>query len=177
LSKAVDLPCPLAIDPNPKMPIHEGYITGCIGDIVSLHSHTYSQIAGFGAYFEAKVAAELAEFVGRLPCDSGRIWLYVEDGRVKGSLIADGEGEVVHLRWFVLDPDLRGHGIGRQLVQRAVEFIDANFSAAYLWTFSGLDAARHLYEANGFALAEERVGQQWGTQVIEQRFERARRQR
>jgi hypothetical protein len=34
-----------------------------------------------------------------------------------------------------------------------------------------------LYEANGFALAEERVGQQRGTQVIEQRFELRRIQK
>ncbi len=39
------------------MPIHEGYLTGCIGDIVSLHARTCSQIAGFGAHFEAKIAA------------------------------------------------------------------------------------------------------------------------
>lgn len=156
------------------MPIHEGYLTGCIGDIVSLHARTYSQIAGFGAYFEAKVATELAEFVRQRPCDNTRMWLYVEDGRTKGSLIADTEGQVVHLRWFVLDAELRGRGIGKQLMQCAVDFIDKNSSAAYLWTFSGLDAARHLYEAHGFTLAEERVGQQWGTQVIEQRFERVR---
>jgi len=154
------------------MPIHDGYITGCIGDIVALHARTYKQIAGFGAYFEAKVAAELAEFVGHLPCDGKRMWLYVDDGRTKGSLIADTDGQIVHLRWFVLDPELRSQGIGRQLLRHAVEFIDANFSEAYLWTFSGLDAARHLYEVNGFTLAEERVGQQWGTAVIEQRFVR-----
>ncbi len=42
----------------------------------------------------------------------------------------------------------------------------------HLWTFRGLDAARRLYEANGFALVEEQPGRQWGEEVIEQRFVR-----
>ena len=40
----------------------------------------------------------------------------------------------------------------------------------YLWTFEGLLAARHLYEKYGFVLAEEHIGEQWGTQVKEQKF-------
>ena len=39
-------------------------------------------------------------------------------------------------------------------------------------TFKGLDAARHLYEAAGFKLAEESEGRQWGSVVVEQRFVR-----
>ena len=41
-------------------------------------------------------------------------------------------------------------------------------------TFSGLHAALHLYEENGFVLAEERLGNQWGKDVREQRFVRRR---
>jgi len=36
----------------------------------------------------------------------------------------------------------------------------------------GLDAARSLYERNGFTLADEYVGTQWGTPVTEQKFVR-----
>ena len=42
-------------------------------------------------------------------------------------------------------------------------------------TFRGLDAARKLYEAYGFALAEEWPGRQWGKQMFEQRFVRPAR--
>jgi hypothetical protein len=41
----------------------------------------------------------------------------------------------------------------------------------YLWTFEGLDAARHLYEKSGFRLALQKRGAQWGAEVNEQRFE------
>jgi hypothetical protein len=47
------------------------------------------------------------------------------------------------------------------------------FEKTQLWTFNGLNAARHLYESNGFKLAEENLGNQWGTEIMEQRFCRA----
>ena len=61
------------------------------------------------------------------------------------------------------------------LLQQALAFCDQQaFEATQLWTFSGLDAARRLYESSGFTLAEEWPGQQWGETVTEQRFVRAR---
>ncbi len=54
------------------------------------------------------------------------------------------------------------------------EFCDKRSTGeVHLWTFKGLDAARWLYESNGFSLAEEYVGDQWGSEVLEQRFVRA----
>lgn len=58
---------------------------------------------------------------------------------------------------------------------RAMDFIDAQpFGETYLWTFKGLDSARHLYESFGFTLTSESAGAQWGTHVTEQRFSRRR---
>ena len=37
---------------------------------------------------------------------------------------------------------------------------------------AGLDAARKLYEQHGFVLMEEYPGDQWGKQVLEQKFVR-----
>jgi hypothetical protein len=48
---------------------------------------------------------------------------------------------------------------------------EQRFDMAYLWTFQGLDAARHLYEKFGFKLVKTRSGTQWGKRVVEQRFE------
>ncbi len=45
------------------------------------------------------------------------------------------------------------------------------YSKIYLWTFQGLDAARHLYQQAGFRLLKEQPGTQWGTAVSEQYFE------
>ncbi len=152
----------------------EGYQPGCIGDIASLHARFYSEHWGFGAFFEKKVATELAAFAVALPAEGKALWLYVENGRTLASLAIDGnlETRVAHLRWFIVDDSLRGAGIGRQLMSRAMRFVDDHFGETYLWTFQGLDSARHLYEAFGFTLTAESAGDQWGTQVVEQRFSR-----
>ncbi|HTR05900.1 MAG TPA: bifunctional helix-turn-helix transcriptional regulator/GNAT family N-acetyltransferase [Paraburkholderia sp.] len=154
----------------------EGYRPGCIGDIAALHARFYAANWGFGAYFEKKVATELAEFASTLPAEGKALWLAVERERILASLAIDGHGSgasgTAHLRWFIVDDSLRGTGIGRQLMAHAMQFVDAHYAETYLWTFKGLDAARHLYESFGFRLAEESEGNQWGTKVTEQRFVR-----
>lgn len=155
--------------------ITEGYQPGCIGDVAGMHARFYAEHWGFGSFFEKKVATELAEFAGVLPAQGKALWLYVENGRALASLAIDGDMKtgIAHLRWFIVDDSLRGSGVGRQLMQRAIQFVDdLRFRETYLWTFKGLDSARHLYESFGFALTSEAEGTQWGSSVTEQRFSR-----
>jgi hypothetical protein len=42
----------------------------------------------------------------------------------------------------------------------------------HLWTIQGLDAARRPYERHAFQLAEEYLGDQWGSEILEQRLVR-----
>ncbi|CAD6510103.1 GNAT family N-acetyltransferase [Paraburkholderia sabiae] len=165
---------PQSAAPVPQ--IVEGYQPGCIGDVASLHARYYSQHSGFGVYFEKIVATGLAEFAEKLPDQNRQLWLVVDNGRTLASLAIDGNAKkrVAHLRWFIVDDTLRGTGIGRQLMTRAMAFVDERFDETYLWTFKGLDAARHLYEAFGFELTEEAEGTQWGKAVVEQRFVRCK---
>ena len=157
--------------------IQEGYRPGCVGDIAGLHARYYAENWGFGLFFEKKVATELAEFAEALPAEGKALWCHMENGRALASLAIDGDRKTgaAHLRWFIVDDSLRGTGVGRQLMARAMQFVDSRgFAETYLWTFKGLDAARHLYESFGFRLAQESQGAQWGTQVVEQRFNRVR---
>ena len=155
--------------------IHQGYQSGCIGRISELHASFYSAHAGFGSYFEAKVARELSDFVERLDAARDGLWLARVDGRIEGSIAIDGidaANKGAHLRWFIVSDALRGSGAGHQLINAALAFSRAKeYPRVYLWTFAGLHAARHLYEKRGFRLAEEATGEQWGTRVTEQRFE------
>ncbi len=57
-------------------------------------------------------------------------------------------------------------------MQEAVAFCrHAGFRRVWLTTFAGLDAARHIYEKEGFHLLEEREDAHWGKTVPEQTFE------
>lgn len=161
-----------------EIEIVSGYRPGMIGRISEMHASYYSRHYGFGCFFESKVAAGLADFAGRLDVACNRIWLAVHHGRIVGSLAIDGQdlrNNEAHLRWFILDDDCRGSGVGRRLLSEAMDFCDSqNFTAVQLWTFSGLDAARRLYESFGFLLAKEWQGEQWGSKMREQQFTRKR---
>jgi N-acetylglutamate synthase-like GNAT family acetyltransferase len=152
-----------------------GYIPGAIGRVSELHASYYSKHWGFGLYFESKVATELSEFLTRFEEQHDGFWLAITKGEIIGSVAIDGAqaaGKGAHLRWFIVAEDRHGSGIGNALISRAVDFCrQAGFSSIYLWTFAGLDAARHLYEKHGFRLIEEHEGDQWGVRVTEQRFE------
>jgi len=155
--------------------IVKGYIPGSIGRVAELHGTYYQQHWGFSLFFEAKVATELAEFLGRYDPQRDGFWIAVLGGRIEGSITIDAlhaEDEGAHLRWFIMSDALRGKGIGSQLIGTAIGFCrDKGYKRVYLWTFEGLNAARHLYEKAGFRLVEQLKGSQWGTEVTEQRFE------
>jgi len=151
-----------------------GYVPGAIGRVTELHGRYYQREWGFGQFFEAKVATELSEFLGRFDEARDGFWTACVDNRVEGSITIDGikAGSVgAHLRWFIMSSKLRGRGVGNRLMDEALGFCrKLNYGRVYLWTFEGLHAARHLYERSGFRLAEQHEGEQWGTRVIEQKF-------
>ncbi|MFH1102443.1 MAG: GNAT family N-acetyltransferase [Pseudomonadota bacterium] len=163
------------MDIVPEIKIERGYIPGSIGRISELHGTYYNRHWRFGLYFEAKVASELSEFLRRYDNKSDEIWIATLNGRAEGSVIIDGihaANEGAHLRWFIISDALRGKGVGRQLINRAIHFCKSKgYKKIYLWTFEGLNAARHLYEDVGFKLIKQQSGIQWGTEVNEQYFE------
>ncbi|MCQ4160739.1 helix-turn-helix domain-containing GNAT family N-acetyltransferase [Roseomonas sp. GC11] len=180
----------LAAAPEPvpepvPVEIVPGYRPGLFGRLLELQARHYAATAGFGAAFEARVAAGMAEFVPRLGQGGGgqdgglgrnQVWAALRQGEVVGGIAIDGEdlGEnLAHLRWFILAPGLRGAGVGRRLLASALAFCDAaGFRETRLWTFRGLDAARHLYEAQGFTLLSEYPATTWGPPIPEQFFSR-----
>lgn len=151
-----------------------GYLPGAIGRVAELHAVHYSSAWQFGLYFEAKVASELAAFLLRFDPLADGFWTVIQDGRVEGSIAIDGAragAEGAHLRWFILSDALRGRGMGRRLMQEAVDFCRQRaYARIFLWTFRGLEPARHLYEDFGFRLVEQVEGEQWGRRVLEQRY-------
>ncbi len=153
-----------------------GYCPGALGRVAEMHAEYYHRHWGFGLFFEAKVATELAEFLCRFEKGRDGFWTLLSGDRVEGAIAIDGLKAATtgaHLRWFIVSPELKGSGWGRRLITEAVTFCNRQaYQRIGLWTFAGLDTARHLYEAFGFHLVSQAEGEQWGTRVVEQRFER-----
>jgi ribosomal protein S18 acetylase RimI-like enzyme len=155
-----------------------GYTPGAIGAITQLHGTYYHEHWNLGLYFEAKVAAELSAFLNRFDPTHDGIWIAQDGQKCVGAIVIDGkdaQGQGARLRWFIIDPAYHGHGIGNQLMDAAMNFCqEVGFPRIWLTTFSGLTAARHLYEKHGFHLCHEEDGTHLtgNAALTEQVFER-----
>lgn len=151
-----------------------GYRPGDLGRVIALHGDYYHRRWGFDLSFEAQEAAELAEFLTRLdPARDIFLTAWLGD-RFAGAVAIDGccSPEGARLRWFIVDEAHQGRGVGQALIARALDFCRAaGHGRVFLWTFAGLDAARALYDRAGFALSEERLVEQWGGTIREQRLD------
>jgi len=144
---------------------------GDIGSVVSLHGVIYSREYGYDHTFEAYVAAGAAEFAQAFSPHQDRLWIAEAGGQTIGSIaiVRRSESEA-QLRWFLIDPNWRGLGLGRILLQRALKFCrECGYRVIFLWTVSYLTVATHLYESAGFKKTEEKTSKLWGQTVIEER--------
>ncbi len=154
---------------------HCGWRPGLLGEVVRAHGVYYAREWKFGAFFEARVAREMGEFVGRYGKRDALFSAWSGEICLGAVTIDGGDPELApgmaHLRWFIVADAARGQGVGRGLMDEAMAFLRGQgFSACYLTTFAGLEAARRLYEAAGFVLTAEEAAESWGTRVREQVF-------
>jgi N-acetylglutamate synthase-like GNAT family acetyltransferase len=114
----------------------------------------------------------LAEFA-KLHSSRESIWIVEKEGKIVGSVaiveISDTEAQ---LRWLLLDPDVRGQGLGRRLVEDALDFCrDSGYSSVFLWTVNTLPIAAQLYQSVGFKQTQELTHKLWGSVVTEVKYE------
>ena len=153
----------------------KGYYPGVVGKIIQLHAVYYHENWGFDVSFETQEGKELSEFIRDFKEGRDGFWVAELNKTFAGSIAIDGrdaEKEGARLRWLIVEPRFHGNGIGTLLVKEAVQFCKkAGYRRIVLWTFEGLQAARHVYEKQGFRLAMEKKHQQWGQYINEQMFE------
>lgn len=79
---------------------------------------------------------------------------------------------VAQLRYFFLEPELRGLGVGTDLLKKAIDFCrEKKYSQAFLWTVSAQETARKLYKKAGFVITETSENKSWGIPVLEEKWE------
>jgi GNAT superfamily N-acetyltransferase len=144
---------------------------GDLGAIVSFHGTIYAREYGFDPTFEAYVASHLAEFVCART-DRDQLWIAEHEDRILGCIAIVGiSDQEAQLRWFLVDPSVRGLGLGKRLLHEAVAFCQhCRYESLFLWTVSALTAAARLYRSVGFVLVEQRPGKQWGVEVVEEKY-------
>ncbi len=125
--------------------------TGDLGRVIALHGTCYEHLPGFGLTFEAFVAPTIAEYVLDAG-ENGRLWLAERGNDLVGcTAIVLRDDSLAQLRWVLVDPSARGIGLGKELVNRALEYSRANgCTKIFLETTDGLPESQTLYEKLGF---------------------------
>jgi len=156
-----------------KFKIRHHIKPGDIGYLTYLHGILYSKEYGYDHTFEAYVASGLAEFVQSFNTDEDRIWLAETNGQIIGSIAIVGQSKLdAQLRWFLVHPEYRGLGIGKELLKGALQFCKrSQYKTVFLWTTSELIEAGHLYTCFGFSKTVEKKHEIWGKKVTEERYD------
>ena len=149
---------------------------GDIGYITYMHAAIYAPEQGWDYTFDIYVAIPLAEFAqsqSQSQFSRERIWILKDTDRIVGTVaIVKHSDEEAQLRWLLLEPEIRGRGIGRWLVEEALDFCRiSGYKSIFLWTVDTLYIASNLYRSVGFVQKERLTHDIWGSTVTEVKCE------
>ncbi|MCC7049142.1 MAG: MarR family transcriptional regulator [Alphaproteobacteria bacterium] len=154
---------------EPKTPyLLRPHRPGDMGWVVSAHGALYAREYGWDQSFEGLVAEIAAKFIRHFDPARECCWMAEKDGETVGSaFVVRKSATVAKLRLVIVDPKARGLGIGQRLVAECIRFArQAGYRKLTLWTNSILNAARHIYEAEGFALVKSEAHRSFGHDLV-----------
>lgn len=145
---------------------------GDIGYVTYLHGKLYKREYGYERQFEIYVAKGLCEFAEQYNPERNRIWACEHNERMVGFLLLMDRGKAAQLRYFLIETEYRGIGLGSKLMNLYMDFLkQCGYKESYLWTTDDLPVAASLYKRVGFRLTEEKESTAFGKRLKEQRYD------
>jgi GNAT superfamily N-acetyltransferase len=162
-----------AAAPTPSYRVRTDVEPGDGDAIVELHARLYSEEYGMGEGFVAGVRDNIEAALASGWPEGGGAWIVECDGEFAGSVGLTDEGDGGgRIRWVLLDPKVRGLGLGRRLVGEAVERArELGMKRLELDTFSELTSAARIYRDLGFQVVSARERTDWGKPIVYQYYE------
>ena len=147
--------------------------SGDMGWVVHRHGVLYNEEYGWGPRFEGLVAAVVANFLKNFDARRERCWIAERDGEPVGSVFVVKAAErTAQLRLLLIEPQVRGQGLGRRLVEECIAFSrKSGYRKLILWTHDNLTAARAIYAKLGFRLTKSERHTHFGVPVIGEYWE------
>lgn len=158
----------MTTDADTNVTLRHDLRSGDIGWVVERHGLLYADEFGWDIQFEAVVAEIIGGFVQWFDPARERCWIAERDGQRAGCVfLVAGGGTVAKLRLLLVEPDARGLGLGKRLVDECVQFAHATgYTQVTLWTMHVLTAARHIYEQAGFRQVAGEPGRHFGHDLV-----------
>lgn len=146
---------------------------GDLGWIVHRHGVLYARGYGWDVSFEALVAEIVADFGKNADPVRERCWVAERDGDIVGAVfLAKDDDRTARLRLLYVEPEARGEGLGRRLVELCIGFArDAGYKTLKLWTHDILLSARNIYHGAGFRLVDSDAHRAFGKDVVSENWE------
>ena len=153
--------------------IREYLKPGDLGYLVHMHAVIYKAECNYDLEFEGYVCKTFYEFVNRYSEDGDKFFIAEHEGKIIGSIAILGHSKSeAQLRWFLIEPQHRGSGLGKELLKRAMKFCEEkSYKNIWLLTTSDQEKAAAMYEKVGFKLIEEVPQTIWGRTLNERKYE------
>lgn len=141
--------------------------------VINRHRELYGMEYGFKAEFSDYVEKYVLKFEEHHDESKENIWIAEAGGKPVGMIaIVKADDNTAQLRWFLIEPEMRGLGLGYKLMNTVMDFCkQKGYKHVFLWTVSILEAARILYKRFGFELTESKDNDSWGVHLTEERWD------
>ncbi|NLK72480.1 MAG: MarR family transcriptional regulator [Clostridiales bacterium] len=146
---------------------------GDVGQLIQLHGWVYAQECGYNHVFEGYVCKTFYDMLINYSPMKERFWFVEVDGKMMGAIAVVGHTDKrAQMRWFVLDPAIRGMGIGSKLMNEALKYCrEKGYTNVFLATTEDQKKAINMYLKAGFTKVEEYENHEWGKDLVEQIYE------
>lgn len=158
--------------PLPEVQLRDLQIGG-IGLIASRHGVLYAAEHGFDDSFEPQVAEILLAFRRNRHPKYERAWVAARGAQILGSIFCVRvDDQTAKLRLFYLEPDARGLGLGRRMLEACIGFArDAGYQRMVLSTHKSHQAACALYRKSAFTMVSEIPCHNYGQDLVGQAWQ------
>jgi N-acetylglutamate synthase-like GNAT family acetyltransferase len=146
---------------------------GDLGYVIYRHGKLYGDEYNYDIVFETYVALAIYEFYKNYNPEIDRVWICEHKNRMVGFLLLmHRENNAAQLRFFFIEPEYRGIGLGKKLMDLYMDFLkEKGYKSSYLLTTDELASAASLYKRHGFNLTEEKQSTAFGKLLKEQRYD------
>lgn len=153
--------------------IIRNFVKDDIDYVIYRHQILYKDEYGLSSAFSDYVDKGVHYFVQHFDASKECMLIPEIDKHPVGSIaIAKVDDKIAQLRYYLLEPEVRGKGLGHKLVDMALMFCrEKGYTHIFLETISALKTARHIYKSKGFEITHTHENPKWGKDILEERWD------
>ncbi|MDR3587415.1 MAG: bifunctional helix-turn-helix transcriptional regulator/GNAT family N-acetyltransferase [Desulfosporosinus sp.] len=146
---------------------------GDVGYLIHLHGWIYAKECGYNHMFEGYVCKTIFNLFENYSSEKDRLWFAEVNGEMVGAIaIIEHSAIQAQFRWFILHPAFRGIGLGKMLLDEAMNHCkERGYQQVFLETTEDQKTAIGMYVKAGFRKVAERENKLWGKKLLEHTYE------